>query len=78
MGYGICSMIVAGDPKDRVYTNTTHCIIVFVALDSAGQPTEVPRWVPQTAEDVALEQYAIKLMELRKSIEAEMRAYTRA
>jgi hypothetical protein len=34
--------------------------------------------VPQTAEDVALEQYAIKLMELRKSIEAEMRAYTRA
>jgi acyl-CoA hydrolase len=68
----------AGDPKDRVYTNTTHCIIVFVALSSASQPTEVPRWVPETAEDITLEQYAIKLMELRKSIEAEMRTHMQA
>jgi hypothetical protein len=32
----------------------------------------VPRWVPQTEEQKAYEQYAMKLMERRKSIEEIM------
>ena len=61
--------VSAGDPKEGRYAQTTHCIIVFVALDSQGTPIEVERWEPETEEDVAREQYAKSLMELRKGIE---------
>jgi acyl-CoA hydrolase len=59
----------ASDPKDRRRTKTTHCVIVFVAVDEQGNPVEVARWRPETEEDAALERYAIKLMELRKGME---------
>ena len=64
--------VSAGDPKDGLYTKTTHCIIVFVAVDGEGRPIEVPRWEPKTKEDIGLEQYAKRLMELQKSIVEEM------
>ena len=67
--------VSSGDPKDGQYTKTTHCIIVFVAVDDEGNPAEVEHWEPATEEDIVLEKYAIKLMELRKDIEAEMRLY---
>ncbi len=63
--------VSAGDPKDARYTQTTHCIIVFVAVDDQGTPVEVKRWQPETEEDVALEQYAKRLMELRGRIAEE-------
>ena len=67
--------VSAGDPKDGRYTETTHCIIVFVALDGQGTPIEVEHWEPQTEEDMALEQYARSLMELRKGIEEKPSPY---
>lgn len=63
--------VSAGDPKGGRYAKTTHCMIVFVALDDEGRPVEIERWQPETEEDAALEQYAKKLMELRKGIEEE-------
>ncbi len=68
----------AGDPKQRVYSKTTHCIIVFVAVDEHGKPVQVPSWQPQTDEDRQLEAYAKRLMDLRQGIEDEMRPYTSA
>ena len=62
----------AGDPKDGIFSQTTHCIIIFVAIDENERPVPVPSWVPETPEEIALEQYARKLMELRKSVEDEM------
>jgi acyl-CoA hydrolase len=59
----------ASDPKDRRHTKTTHCVMVFVAIDEQGNPVEVSRWQPETEEDAALERYAKRLMELRKGIE---------
>ncbi|HET7479511.1 MAG TPA: acyl-CoA thioesterase [Rubrobacteraceae bacterium] len=59
----------ASDPRDRRRTETTHCVIVFVAVDDEGNPVEVARWRPETEEDAALERYAIKLMELRRDME---------
>jgi acyl-CoA hydrolase len=50
----------------------TQCVIVFVALDDRGKPVEVERWEPESEQDVALERYAKKLMELRKDTEKEM------
>ena len=65
----------AGDPKTRQMQTTTHCIIIFVAVDPDGRPVQVPAWAPQRAEDHALMAYAQKLMALRQGIEEEMRPY---
>lgn len=64
--------VSAGDPRTREMVKTTHCIIVYVAIDEKGRPTPVPKWVPESADDRELEAYALRLMELRKGIEAEM------
>src|SRR5215210_6360169 len=60
--------VSAGDPKEARLTKTRRCVIVFVALDDRGAPAEIERWRPETEEDAALEQYAKRLMELRKGI----------
>ncbi len=65
----------AGDPRNNELKQTTHCVIVFVALDSGGKPTPVPAWTPRTPEEDALHDYAVKLMDLRKGIEDEMRPF---
>lgn len=63
------------DPRAPEPAKTTHCIIIFVAVDEQGQPVSVPHWTPRSDEDRALERYALRLMELRKGIEDEMRSH---
>ena len=63
--------VSAGDPKEGLYTKTTQCVIVFVALDDGGTPVEVARWEPNSEQDHALERYAKRLMELREDTEKE-------
>lgn len=65
----------AGDPKDGDFTRTTQCVIVFVAIDDDGRPVDVPKWNPQKDSDVALEKYAIELMESSKKIEEGMQPF---
>lgn len=60
--------IKAINPKTKVETKTTHCVIVFAAVDDHGKTIPVPAWVPLTEEDKQLQAYAIKLSELRKEI----------
>jgi acyl-CoA hydrolase len=60
--------------RDKFVKNT-HCVIVFVAVDDAGKPKEVPSFVPKTETEIAMRDYALKLMELRKDIEDEMKPY---
>ncbi len=60
------------EPK---YIKTTHCVIVFVAIDEDGNPRPSKKWEPHTDHEIALEKYAIRLMELRKDIEVEMKPY---
>lgn len=67
--------VSAGDPKERLFTKTTHCVTVFVALDEQGHPAPVPKWVPRNEEEAALERYALRLVELRRGIEEEMRPF---
>jgi acyl-CoA hydrolase len=69
--------VSAGDPRSRSFRRTTHCIIVYVAIDENGKPISVPKWQPATEEDRELEAYALRLMDLRKGIEAEMQAHSR-
>ena len=67
--------VSAGDPRDGQFQETTHCIIIFVAMDEEGKPVEVAPWMPRTEEEAALERYAVRLMELRRSIEEEMQPH---
>lgn len=64
--------VYARDPKAGDARKTTHCIIVFVAVNENGEPTAVHPWVPVEAGDIALQNYARKLMDLRQNIETEM------
>lgn len=79
---GRTSMHIAVDVKSRPiakqnFIKTTHCIIVFVAVDIKGMPIPVPAWVPETGKEKSMEQYARKLMALRKDIESEMAPFIR-
>ncbi len=77
---GTTSMHIACDVFSRSVTGnkfqkTTHCIIVFVCVDQNGQPQPVKKWIPKTEEDTKMEDYAKRLMELRKTIEVEMEPF---
>lgn len=69
--------VQASDPKELKNQLTTHCIVIMVAVDEQGQPTDVPEWVPQTDEDKVLRESAIKLMNMRKEIGEEMEAHVK-
>ena len=66
----------SADPKDGIFVETTHCLSIFVAVDTAGRPTEVSRWEPKTDEDRSLEQDAIRRINLRQKIQNEMACQT--
>ncbi|AWO00691.1 acyl-CoA thioesterase [Chitinophaga alhagiae] len=67
--------VYAGNPRQQEKIKTTHCIMVFAAIDEKGQTVSVPKWVPETEDETNMEQYAHRLMDLRKNIEDEMKQY---
>ena len=77
---GKSSMHIAVDVWSKAlhgseFKRTTHCIIVFAAVDEEGDTIRVPRWNPKSDEERKLEAYAKKLMALRKDIEEEMNPF---
>jgi acyl-CoA hydrolase len=66
--------VYSRNPKQSEWKRNTHCIIVFVAMDSEGKAVAVPKWIPETDAQKEMEIYARKLMVLRKDIEDEMEA----
>lgn len=58
--------------SENDFIKTTHCIMVFVAVDEHGKPQKIKKWEPISDEDKQLQEYAVKLMDLRKMIESEM------
>ncbi|MBV8063746.1 MAG: acyl-CoA thioesterase [Nevskia sp.] len=67
--------VLAGDPREGGSQKTTHCVIVFVAMGEDGKPASVPHWTPVSEDDAALQNYAIKLMSLRSSIDEEVKRF---
>jgi len=77
---GRTSMHIAVDlfscsPKKCECSKAIHCLMVFVAMDENGRPTEVPRWNPTCEEDVSMEHYAARIMELRKVNQKELDSF---
>lgn len=66
--------VYSRNPKQAEWKRNTHCIIVFVAMDSEGKAVAVSKWIPETDAQKEMEIYARKLMLLRKDIEDEMEA----
>jgi acyl-CoA hydrolase len=67
--------IYARNPKAAELTRTGHCVIVFVALDETGRPRPVPPWTPANETDRALQAYALRLIELRRLMDAELESH---
>jgi 4-hydroxybenzoyl-CoA thioesterase len=64
--------IEAADVQSRAYVPTTHCILVFVAVDDDGMPREVPRWTPSTDADRILNDRAEQRLAARREIRDAM------
>lgn len=60
---------------DKQFEKKTHCVIVFVSVDKNGTPVPVKKWVPATEREIRMEQYALKLKDLRTEIENEMKPF---
>lgn len=68
--------VIARDLKSEEERLATSCVIMFVALDAPeGKPARVPPWVPKTEEDLKLAEYARRLIELSKAMEAQVATY---
>ena len=65
----------SGNDLSRCAVGLLTDSIVFVAVDEEGKPKETKQWVPDTERERNLQQYAIRLMELRKDIETEMQPF---
>ena len=65
----------ACDPKLLNRTLTTHCIVIMVAVDENGKSEKIPKWIPESPEDIKQNESAIKLMEMRKLIGEEMQIF---
>ena len=68
----IVNEVLSADPREGVFTRACDCLVIFVAKDTAGRPTPVPTFTPETDEERRVEAAAISRIDLRKAIEASM------
>ncbi|MDT8427488.1 MAG: acyl-CoA thioesterase [Pseudomonadales bacterium] len=66
----------ANTPTEKQKVQAIRCIMVFVAVDEQGNPVPVPAWQPENEEDERSQQYALRIMELRKINKDEMLKHT--
>ncbi|ROO32943.1 acyl-CoA thioesterase [Salinisphaera orenii] len=65
----------ARNPRQRQRRFTTHCILVFVALDESGGKQPVPAFTPETDHQRRLNDYARRMIELRGQLRNEADAF---
>jgi acyl-CoA hydrolase len=61
--------------EEEIFAKKTHCVIVFVSVDVHGNPQKVKPWQPKTEHELQMQQYALKLKQLREQIDEEMKPY---
>jgi 4-hydroxybenzoyl-CoA thioesterase len=64
--------VSSGDPKGTEMAAAMRCLVVFVAVDSTGSTTEVPRWQPTIADHRAWQEAATRRIGVRAEIERSM------
>ena len=58
----------SGNPRTGELRTTTHCTMVYVAVDADGAKTPVRSWNPRLPQDVDLQEHAKHLIHLRASL----------
>jgi acyl-CoA hydrolase len=66
--------VSSGNARDRLLTEATKCLMIFVAMGPEGRSTPVPPWQPITDEDREQQASAQRRVALRADIEAAMAA----
>ena len=75
---GVLMRLTAGGIRELHWHTAAEWAIMLnggarvTAIDADGKPVEVPAWEPKTDEEKSMRDYAIRLMELRKGIEAQV------
>ncbi|GGC87762.1 acyl-CoA thioesterase [Tersicoccus solisilvae] len=64
----------SGDPKTGELNLTTHCMIVFVALDEQNHKVAVRTWEPVSEEDAALDEHARYVIGVRERLRRQVPA----
>ncbi|MGL1900784.1 MAG: acyl-CoA thioesterase [Fibrobacterales bacterium] len=54
------------DPQKCDMTHAIRCLMVFVAVDEKGKPVPVPKWTPAGEKEIALANYAKRIIDARK------------
>ena len=65
--------VVSENPYTQEERNTTKAYLTFVALDSHGKPTEVPKIDPQTDEEKRRFDNARARVEAKKKLRSELK-----
>ncbi|WP_040158963.1 acyl-CoA thioesterase [Nigerium massiliense] len=55
----------SGDPRSTELLTTTDCAFVYQAQNEKEEPVDVRPWTPRLPEDVALQAYARRVVEIR-------------
>lgn len=65
----------ARNPRDPERRFTTHCILVFVAVDDDGKPVPIEPFVPAGEHEQQLNDYARHMIRLREQMQTEAQAF---
>lgn len=57
--------VSASDAKTGSRKKTAQCIVVFVAVDDAGDKVAVPSWKPVSPSDIDLQKFSVRGLESR-------------
>jgi 4-hydroxybenzoyl-CoA thioesterase len=68
----ILVVVRSGNVRDRVLTEATQCLMVFVGMGADGRSTPVPPWQPVTDDEYVQQASAERRIALRDDIEAAM------
>ncbi len=58
----------SGNPRTAELTTTTHCTMVYVALNAAGRKVPVRSWNPHLPEDRDLQDHAKQMISIRERL----------
>lgn len=61
--------VSACDPKKGEVVETNRCFITFMAIDENGSPVNVPKYIPETEEEITLEKVAMHAKEFAKKLD---------
>lgn len=64
-------VVRASDPKNDAISVTNRCFITFMAVDEAGYPVEVPKFIAETDLEKKLEHVAISSKDFAKKLDAD-------